>query len=447
MSSENVMSFLDALMDHTRPFARSALKTLSTRKQTHLNTPSLPIVQAWDRDYYCPPEAPAPPIPLPPLTLGTVFMGLSRLFKHIYGVTLRPADVTPGEVWHHDVRKLEVVDEDAGVIGWVYADLFARRGKASGAAHYTVRCSRRVDDDDVAGDAAYGGLAPNHASLSFGHASRRQVRGQEGEFQLPIVVVLCEFAPPSLIKGGTALEWHDVTTLFHEMGHVMHCTCVPALPSLPVELTATTAMIGRTEYQNVSGTRCATDVVELPSILMEHFLQSPQVLSLFSTHNTAEHRVGNHHEDPCRSIDTHSQILLAMLDQAYHSSSAQADSFDSTAVLAALHNQRGLIPHVNGTSWQTQFGHLFGYGATYYSYLFDRAIASRVWGKLFSTNPLSRRTGEKYKTELLRYGGGKDPWKMVARLLNAPELQSGDAEAMREVGRWRIEDEVSFGRH
>jgi intermediate peptidase len=227
----------------------------------------------------------------------------------------------------------------------------------------------------------------------------------------------------------------------------MSCiVCVPIICILTT-LTIFAAMIGRTEYQNVSGTRCATDVVELPSILMEHFLQSPQVLSLFSTHDTTEHRIGNHHEDPCRSIDTHSQILLAMLDQAYHSPSAQADNFDSTAVLAVLHNQRGLIPHVNGTSWQTQFGHLFGYGATYYSYLFDRAIASRVWGKLFSANPLSRRTGEKYKTELLRYGGGKDPWKMVARLLDAPELESGDAEAMREVGRWRIEDEVSFGRH
>jgi mitochondrial intermediate peptidase len=169
-------------------------------------------------------------------------------------------------------------------------------------------------------------------------------------------------------------------------------------------------MLGRTEYQNVSGTRCATDIVELPSILMEHFLQSPSVLSLFSTHEMTSTRVGNHHEDPCKSIDTHSQILLAMLDQVYHSSSAQSPDFDSTAALANLHNQRGLIPHVDGTSWQTQFGHLFGYGATYYSYLFDRAIASQVWSKLFAADPLSRRTGEKYKNELLKYGGGKDPW-------------------------------------
>lgn len=208
-------------------------------------------------------------------------------------------------------------------------------------------------------------------------------------------------------------------------------------------------MIGRTEYQNVSGTRCATDFVELPSILMEHFLNSPAVLSLFDMDGTSSGRqIGNHHADPCHSIDTYSQILLAALDQIYHSPNVLDLAFDSTAELANLHNTRGLIPYVPGTSFQTQFGHLFGYGATYYSYLFDRAIASQVWSKVFSKDPLSRETGEKYKREVLRYGGGKDPWKMVATLLSAPELANGDADAMREVGRWRIEDEVGLaGRH
>lgn len=208
-------------------------------------------------------------------------------------------------------------------------------------------------------------------------------------------------------------------------------------------------MIGKTEYQNVSGTRCATDFVELPSILMEHFLTSPTVLSLFSSADDAAARqVGNHHEDPCHNIDTHGQILLAVLDQAYHSPAATEPGFDSTATLARLHAARGLIPFVEGTSWQTQFGHLFGYGATYYSYLFDRAIASRVWRKLFARDPLNREMGERYKREILRHGGGEDPWAMIGSLLEAPELTSGDAEAMREVGRWRIEDEVAIpGRH
>jgi mitochondrial intermediate peptidase len=208
-------------------------------------------------------------------------------------------------------------------------------------------------------------------------------------------------------------------------------------------------MIGRTEYQNVSGTRCATDFVELPSILMEHFLNAPTVLALFDKNDgTVTAQSGNHHEDPCRSIDTYTQMVLASLDQIYHSSAVLDPKFNSTAALAKLHEDQGLIPYVPGTSWQTQFGHLFGYGATYYSYLFDRAIASRVWRQLFSPDPLNRRTGEKYKEEVLRLGGAKDPWIMVSNLLQAPELADGDAEAMRQVGRWRIEDDVSVpGRH
>jgi intermediate peptidase len=212
-------------MDHNKPHARKALFSLSRRKQAQLGTLSLPVIQAWDRDYYCPPEPPAPPIPLPPLTLGTVFMGLSRLFYHLYGITLRPADVASGEVWDSEVRKLEVIHEDEGLIGWVYTDLYCREGKASGAAHYTVRCSRRTDHDDDTSDLSADShdVVRVHQSQEFESIKRHRIRGQEGVYQLPLVVLLCEFG--SVRQGGQPmiLEWHEVITLFHEMGHAMHC--------------------------------------------------------------------------------------------------------------------------------------------------------------------------------------------------------------------------------
>jgi intermediate peptidase len=211
-------------MDHTKPFARRALHTLSERKQLHHGTSSLPTIQAWDRDFYCPPDPPAPPIPLPPLTLGTVFMGLSRLFQHMYGISLGPADSASGEVWHTDVQKLEVVDQDQGIIGWIYADLFARRGKASGAAHYTVRCSRRTDDDDEASDGTVEGAEVRiYESQEFEAVKRHRLPNQDGIYQLPVVSLLCEFSRPTTTKGPSILEWHEVLTLFHEMGHAMHC--------------------------------------------------------------------------------------------------------------------------------------------------------------------------------------------------------------------------------
>lgn len=426
-SPENVRHFLDALMARNRPNAARALLKLSLRKREHLNTTLNPVIQPWDRDYYCPPEPPAPPIPLPPLTLGTVFMGLSRLFKHLYGVTLRPASVTLGQVWHPDVRKLEVVDEDNEVLGFIYADLFDRRGKPGGAAHYTVSCSRRVDDDDEPGDypSAEAWDDPRLSfSREFGSIHRLRRRGRAGVYQIPVVALLCDFAPRSSTTGPTTLEWFQVLTLAHEMGHAMH------------------SMFGQTEYHSVSGTRCATDFVELPSILMETFLTSSRVLSLFDIDGKLGfgHK-SNHDEDPCHFIDTHSQILLAELDQIYHSEAVLSPSFDSTQALAKLFDSQSLIPYVPGTSWQTRFGHLYPYGATYYSYLFDRTIASRVWSKLFTGNPLSRETGERFKGEVLSYGGGKDPWLMLSSLLNAPELESGDARVMQEIGNWKLENE------
>jgi intermediate peptidase len=206
-------------------------------------------------------------------------------------------------------------------------------------------------------------------------------------------------------------------------------------------------MLGRTEYQNVSGTRCATDFVELPSILMEHFLTSPEVLALF-TEPASNRRVQYPSTtDATSALDNHAQILLGLIDQMYHSSLPLSPTFDSTAAFAHLQDTKGPIPSVPGTSWQTQFGHLYGYGATYYSYMLDRAIAGRVWQKLFQANPLDRAMGEKFKRDVLVHGGGKDPWEMVSTVLDAPELKQGDAEAMREVGRWRIEDDVATTMH
>jgi len=206
-------------------------------------------------------------------------------------------------------------------------------------------------------------------------------------------------------------------------------------------------MIGRTEYGNVAGTRCATDFVELPSILMEHFLTSPDVLSLFFPGGapSMSDMLIKTPPSPFRAIEAHSHILLASLDQHYHSEIALSADFDSTRELKMIQNTQGVLPYVDGTSWQTSFGHLFSYGASYYSYLFDRAIASRLWSRLFREEPLSRENGERFKNEVLRYGGGKNAWDMTAQLLDEPLLKEGGPDAMREIGKWHEVEVASDG--
>lgn len=203
-------------------------------------------------------------------------------------------------------------------------------------------------------------------------------------------------------------------------------------------------MLGRTEYHNVSGTRCATDFVELPSILMESFVSSTSVLPLFARHYktdrplpASQFETHLHLSGSLNALETNSQIMMAILDQVYHSPEARARAgIDTTEIYQKLQSELGVIPPVPGTAWQTQFGHLYGYGATYYSYLFDRAIAKKVWAGVFADEPLSREGGERFKEEVLRWGGGKDPWEMIGELLKDEELAKGDRRAMEKVGKW-----------
>ncbi|KAG4302393.1 hypothetical protein PCK1_001375 [Pneumocystis canis] len=138
------------------------------------------------------------------LSIGVVIQGLSTLFTKLYGVRFVHSEVYPGEIWHPSVRKLDVFsDEDH--IGVIYCDLFSRPGKQSGAAHYTVRCSRRIDDDVL----IQGESSPEYYNNPTFRSS------------------VCDFGQISE-RGPILLSFFELETLFHEMGHALHCIYVGA---------------------------------------------------------------------------------------------------------------------------------------------------------------------------------------------------------------------------
>ncbi|KAG8802702.1 Mitochondrial intermediate peptidase, partial [Serendipita sp. 398] len=194
---EHVHEFLGSLLEFSRPRALAALNDVKQAKKRSQGLSYLPEIYAWDREAYFPSKSLEPPIPLPRLTPGLALCAFSRLLKHIYGISCEPADVERGEVWHDDVRKVNIVDESEGIIGWIYLDLFYREGKAGGATHYTLRCSRRVDDDDAANDflpSDHGReLTPDLEERLVIRSESHVTPGRDGSHQRPVAAISCDF--------------------------------------------------------------------------------------------------------------------------------------------------------------------------------------------------------------------------------------------------------------
>ncbi|AEO66061.1 uncharacterized protein THITE_2113856 [Thermothielavioides terrestris NRRL 8126] len=438
---EAVDQFLRALAASNRPQARREMAELLAEKQKV--NPLAASLDPWDKDYYSEAirqrlkQSGRPSDHLSSyFSLGVVMQGLSRLFTELYGIRFVPKQPLVGETWHPDVRRLDVISDTDGHVAVLYCDLFYRPDKSPNPAHFTLRCSREISEAEMAevweqsqNDPEMIRFARPEIAANDGMAFSEQGGSVR---QLPTIVLICDFPQSSTSSADqpALLSFFQLETLFHEMGHAIH------------------SILARTSFQTVAGTRCATDLAELPSTLMEYFAADAAVLGQFARHyETNEplpYRLVAHQVRLARRFeasDAENQIILAMLDQALHSPAARRPDFDSTAIFHGLQRVFGSgPPDPPGTRWHGFFGHLSGYGGAYYSYLFDRVLAQRVWDVVFSSGvrrgALNRRNGERLKESLLKWGGGRDPWKCLAEVLQDGRLADGGEKAMALVGSW-----------
>lgn len=438
-SPEAVEQFLQALAKSNKPRAAQEMADLLAAKKRL--DPQATELHPWDKDYYS--NIVRRPMRLRQtkadslssyFSLGVVMQGLSRIFNQLYGIRLVPRPTLLGETWHEDVRRLDVISDTDGRVAVLYCDLFFRPGKSPNPAHFTLRCSREISESEMAEvwEQRHEEGGPNFASPEIAANDGMSFSSNEGTIkQLPTIALVCDFPQMSSKDDKPALlSFFQVETLFHEMGHAIH------------------SILARTSFQNVSGTRCATDLAELPSTLMEYFAADPSVLALFARHyetnEPVPYQLVSQRLEQARRFEaseTENQIILAMLDQELHSPAAHEHEFDSTKIFHDIQKRFSSAPRdPPGTRWQGFFGHLSGYGSTYYSYLFDRVLAQRVWDVVFSsgkeTGALKRENGEHLKESLLKWGGGRDAWRCLSDTLKDERLAGGGKEAMALVGSW-----------
>uniref|UniRef100_A0A0X3PRI0 Peptidase M3A/M3B catalytic domain-containing protein n=1 Tax=Schistocephalus solidus TaxID=70667 RepID=A0A0X3PRI0_SCHSO len=362
----------------------------------------------------------------PFFSLGACMEGVNQLADSHFGLRLQAEPALPGEIWHPDVIKVAVYTTEAQVptddddvhpweraypigpgvqIGTVYCDFFDRPAKPAQDCHYTVRGGRHTEDT----------MFESHSP-----------------YQFPIVVLHLNLGPsPSEREDSSPPLLHpsQIENLFHEWGHALH------------------SMVARTRYQHVTGTRCSTDLAEVPSTLMEHFALDTRVTCQYARHfDTGEAPSSTEDVQALlrlstsrafgQSVEVLQHLTHAIMDQRMHSGPPDK-------VLPARPDANGTPPSarfLNGIvreycdEWLAteetpdflagkpiatthRFGHLAGYGGRYYSYLMARAGAGLIWQKGFAGDPWSTAFGRRYRDYLLRHGGEQRPAFMLKRLL------------------------------
>lgn len=194
-------------------------------------------------------------------------------------------------------------------------------------------------------------------------------------------------------------------------------------------------MLAQTQYQNVSGTRCAIDMVEIPSVLCEMLASDPNVILKGIKDEDKEAvllSMKGRKNWILDALDKHRQLLLSRLDLKLHSS-----YFVSSSLIVKELEKDRYISHVDGTvPWHLNFGHLATYGSGYYSYTFANAIAQQIRHRFFNNDPWNQEAGRKWRDQFLRWGGEYDGWKLLGDVLEDPSLASGGTTAMHKISQY-----------
>ncbi|MBA4179682.1 MAG: hypothetical protein C0506_03755 [Anaerolinea sp.] len=299
--------------------------------------------------------------------LDACIEGLFKVTQSMLGVRYESAPSAPR--WHPDVQAFDVFDEGGSQpFARFYMDLFPRPNKYGHAAAFTLQRGRALPD---------------------------------GSYQKPVSAIVANFTKPG-VDQPSLLRHSEVVTFFHEFGHILHQT------------------LTRARRARFSGTATERDFVEAPSQMLEHWVWEPAVLGSFSRHHETGESLPKTLLDSMiaaknlnSGVLTLRQLFFATLDFTYHSPGFHGDTTRSVEELHAITG----FPYHRGTHFQSGFGHLFGYDAGYYGYLWSHVFGDDMYTRFESAGPLDPATGRHYRAAILERGGSVDGDELVRSFL------------------------------
>jgi thimet oligopeptidase len=296
----------------------------------------------------------------PYFEMSRVQDGVLEVTARLFGLEYRRATDAP--VWHPDVAAYDVL-ERGEVVGRFYLDLHPRDGKYKHAAQFT---------------------------LQSGQAGKR----------LPEAALICNFPRP-----GSLLEHSEVVTFFHEFGHLLHHL-----------------LGGRTRWAGISGVRTEWDFVEAPSQMLEEWCWDATVLQRFARHVDTGEPIPADIVARMRAADefgkgmrVRQQMFYAATSLAFHD--RDPAGLDTTALSAELQERYTPFRHVDGTYFQESFGHIEGYSAIYYTYMWSLVIAKDLFTVFHQEGLLDPAPASRYRRAILEPGGSAKAADLVRSFL------------------------------
>lgn len=302
--------------------------------------------------------------------------GLLDVYRQFLGIELVEAPISG--LWHPDVRLIELYasKDKKELLGYLLLDLYPRDNKFSHACEM--------------------GLLPS-------------ILLETGANKPGLALLICNFTKATADKPSL-IPRDFVKTFFHEFGHGIH------------------QLLGRTKIASFSGTQVKRDFVEMPSQMLEEWLWDKEILQKVSGHYKTGEPLS---DDLITKINTLKnfdsgyfilrQAFLSQLALDYYAAGADKDV---KQILRDLY--RSILKNavfVESNNMYANFGHLMGYGAQYYGYMWSKVFALDMFDQIRKQGLLNPEIGKKYIDDILAPGGSKDPNELLKNFLGREPSQ------------------------
>ncbi len=286
--------------------------------------------------------------------------GIFQLVHDLFGADIRPWKT---DVWSKDVTAWELYDNNK-LVGRFYLDLSPRAGKYNHEAQFPLRT------------------------------------GVEGR-QIPMGALICNF------PASGPMSQTDVTTFLHEFGHLIH-----------------DMYSGHTQYATQSMGYIPQDFIEAPSQLLEEWTFDYDTLKRFASNDKGEPIP----EDLVKKMNAarhfgeagqwKRQIMYAEVSLNLYN--RDPSTVDPDALWTEETQKYSVYPVLPDTHSWAGFGHLNGYSAVYYTYVWDKAIALDLFTKFKANGLRDTKTAMAYRHDVLDPGASEDANDLVKTFLGRP---------------------------